>query len=99
MKFTVKNLLDEKKRMGLTIGLANLDSKRNILTLSLIVDLLLNVLEEILDESPNIFPSSTKNKEDWKEHCHYFCSFQIKLDIRTIEIGILDTDIDVISRW
>ena len=62
-------------------------------------DLLIEILEEIFDSRPNLFPPSIESKESIREFYHCFRTFRRTSDSRAIEQNVNQVDIDIVNRW
>jgi hypothetical protein len=58
-----------------------------------------DVLSDILDQDPSLFPPSVLSHESVREKYQVFRSFRWSSDTRALEKAVLGTDIDVINRW
>jgi hypothetical protein len=95
----LEKLKDQKARFGLKDGPAISDSKGRVLSCSSIDDTLHEILDEIWDSSPHLFPSSISKKEDIRSSYQAFRSFRRASATRAIEKKVSSNDIDVVNRW
>ena len=99
VKFTVFRLMEEKRKLGFTSGPAISNTKGVLYTSSEIDDLLIEILEELFEEEPTLFPPVVDSKLSLRDSYHCFRTFRRTSDSRAIEQNVSQLDIDVINRW
>jgi hypothetical protein len=92
-------LLKLKTKQGISSGPAISDENGRILNASNIDQAMHEILEELLIQNQDLFPSFIKNKEDIEANYHAFRSFRRSSDTRALNRGVRRDDIDLVNRW
>lgn len=92
-------LLEQMTSLGFRNGPAIADRKGNVKTCSQMDDILTEILEEIYEDKPSLFPASITAKEDLATAYSVFRSPRRSSDTRAIEKNVSQTDIALFNRW
>lgn len=60
---------------------------------------LIDILEEIHEEHPQLFPASVNTKEDIGNGYSVFRSLRRSSDTRALEMNVSHNDITLVNRW
>jgi hypothetical protein len=99
VKEWVKALIQEKKNQGQVNGPLFTDRDNVIWTTHALDDMLTELLEEIYDANPRLFPISVTSREDISGNYQVFRTYRRSSDTRALEQQISATDIDIVNRW
>lgn len=92
-------LLDHMNQKGFKTGPAICDTSGNVVTCSQLDDHFIEVLEEMYEEKPSLFPPSITKKDDIVNSYSVFRSLRRSSDTRAIEKNVSHTDITLFNRW
>jgi hypothetical protein len=95
----ISRLIAHKAALGFTDGPAISDLRGRVLSCSSIDDSLHEVLEDIWESTPELFPNNIIRKEDIRTSYQAFRSFRRTSATRDIEKRVATSDIDVVNRW
>jgi hypothetical protein len=96
---TVSRLIELKQSQGFIDGPAISDTRGRVFSTKTLDDALVEVLEEVYDTNPEMFPPDISNKESLPKHYQVFRSLRRTSDTRAIEKKVSQVDIDVVNRW
>ena len=88
-----------KQQQDIVKGPAVSDLKGNVLKSTEIDDMLLEIIEEMYDESPDSFPAEIDSKEKLRDGYHCFRTFRRTSDTQALNAGVDGEDIDIVNRW
>ena len=88
-----------KIKQGIVTGPAISDCQGKSLPTSEFDDLISEILEDIFDRKPELFPPHILGKENISERYHCFRTFRRTSDTRAIEMDLKTTDIDIVNKW
>ena len=99
MKRIFFRLLEEKEVLGFINGPVIADSNGLLLSTNDIDQMLQEILEELYQEDPSIFPPDIKNTADVIGSYHCFCSLRRASDTRALEMRVSQADIKCVNQW
>jgi hypothetical protein len=73
--------------------------KRGRLTRPGLYDCLHEILEDLSDEKPNLFPQNIGDKEELKKQFQAFRTFRRTSVTQAVEMKVAQDDIDVVNCW
>jgi len=99
LKNILKRLLNEKARLGFTIGPAISDANGKLYSSKSIDDMLHEALTNIFHNNASLFPIQVDKEEKIYTSYQCFRTFRRTSDTRAIEEGVSTTDINIVNRW
>lgn len=70
-----------------------------MLTTEALDKMLCEVLEDLFDEKPSLFPPSVTNQEEISDFYQVYRSIRRSSDTRALEQKVSASDIDIVNRW
>lgn len=95
----VWTLVEKKEMAGLTDGPAISDMLGKVRTSSQLDEQLVEILEEVFDDTPSLFPASVGSREDIVTFYSTFRTPRRSSDTRAIEKNVSVSDIECVNRW
>lgn len=99
VKDTVLRVLKIKRKLNLKDGPLISNEKGILLPSRAVDDMLIEVLSEIFEESPDLFPGDVKTLEDIPSSYQCFRTFRRTSNTRAVEKKVSLTDQQVVNRW
>jgi hypothetical protein len=99
MIYWVNILINEHSKRQRTHGPAISDWEGSVLSTKVLDEQLVELLEEIFDDTPKLFPTSIQNKDEIHPSYQVFRSLRRSSDTRAIEQNVSKSDIDIVNRW
>lgn len=99
IKDWVTRLLDQMLSLGHKSGPAIADCSGVVRSCNQLDDQLFEVLEELYDDKPHLFPPSINSKDEIVTAYSVFRSPRRSSDTRAIEQNVSQTDITLFNRW
>jgi hypothetical protein len=99
MRASLERLIFAKERRGFIDGPAISDENGKALSTRDIDDLMHEILVEIFQEHPHLFPTDVNSAEKIQEAYHAFRSPRRSSDTRALEKGVSEDDINIVNRW
>ena len=99
VKDSLTRLIQLKQRQGFEEGPAVSSTQGIVLTTQAINDCLIEALEDIYKETPELFPKTLKNIEELQSDYQVYRSLRRTSDAVAIEEKVSAVDIDVVNRW
>jgi hypothetical protein len=96
---SLERLIASKRRNGFEDGPAISDEKGEAYSSWAIDDCLHEILEDLFDEKPTLFPQTIGDKEELKKRFQAFRTFRPTLDTQAVEMKVAQDDIIVVNRW
>lgn len=96
---SLERLIASKGRNGFHDGPAISDEKGEAYSSRAIDDCLHEILEDLFDEKPTLFPPNIGDKEELKKRFQAFRTFRRTSDTQAVEMKVAQDDIDVVNRW
>ena len=95
----LEQLIVEKEKYGLFDGPAISNEKGRVLSTHCINGCLLDILEELFDTTPGLFPADVTSKDELSKHYQVFRTLRKTSDTQAIEMKVSKIDINVVNRW
>jgi hypothetical protein len=95
----VNRLMNAKISRGFTNGPLFSDWAGKIQTTDHLDKLLAEILEEIFDDIPSLFPPSIKSRDEISDCYQVYRSIRRSSDSRALEQKVNESDIDIVNRW
>jgi hypothetical protein len=99
VSYWIQRLREHKATLGYRDGPAISDRRGKVLSCASIDDSLHELLDEIWDSTPELFPAVVSKKEDLMTTYQAFRSFRRTSATRAIEMKVGSNDIDTVHRW
>jgi hypothetical protein len=99
VKASVDRLIQAKERIGCFDGPPISGRDGRALLTQCINGALIEMLEEIFEADPSLFPPGITSKENLSENYQAFRTLRKTSDTRAIEKWVGKLDIDVVNRW
>jgi hypothetical protein len=96
---SLERLAASKRRNGFEDGPAISDEKGEAYSSRAIEDCLHEILEDLFDEKPTLFPQNIGDKKELKKHFQAFRTFRRTSDTQAVEMKVAQDDIDVVNCW
>jgi hypothetical protein len=97
--FWLDTLRKHKQNLGFTDGPAISDMRGRVLSCASIDDSLQEILDEIWETDPSLYPSQITKKEEIKTSYQAFRSFRRASATQAMEKKVSSNDIDIVNRW
>lgn len=91
--------MESKISRGFVNGPLFLDWAGKVLTTEALDRLLVEILEEIYEDLPALFPPSIQDKDDISDHYQVYRTLRRSSDTRALEQEVRESDIDIVNRW
>lgn len=95
----VNELMNSKISRGFTNGPLFSDWEGKVFTTDALDKMLCEILEELFDEKPSLFPASVTNREEISDCYQVYRSIRRSSDTRALEQKVSASDIDIVNRW
>jgi hypothetical protein len=95
----ISDLILVRQHQNLTSGPVICDKKGSQWITTVADKILHELLCQLFNQDPSIFPSHIGSHGDILAKYHVYCSFQCASDSRAISKGIVLADIRVVNRW
>lgn len=92
-------LMDAKISRGFRDGPLISDWLGKVLTTDVLDKMLTEILEEVYEENPKLFPASVTSRDDIAEFYQVYRSIRRSSDSRALEQKVKESDIDIVNRW
>jgi hypothetical protein len=99
VKEWLMSLIQIKTEDGYTEGPLFTDKEGMVMSTHALDDTLTELLEEIYDIKPSLFPISITSREEINGNYQVFRSFRRASDTRALERNVSSSDIDIVNRW
>ena len=99
VKYCLERLMNIKKEEGHITGPAISDNQGYLLSTQNLDKLLHEMLMDLYEINPSLFPPSINSNEDIVAHYHCFRTFRRSSDTRALEEKVSETDINIVNRW
>lgn len=95
----VTRLMRNKMSRGFTNGPLFSNWEGLILTTESLDKMQVEILEELFEDIPSLFPPSVKDKEEISDAYQVYRSIRRSSDTRAIKQKVSESDIDIVNRW
>jgi hypothetical protein len=99
VKGWLSTLVSHRMTKGHVDGPLFVDIRGKVLRTQALDDCLIEILEELYDRQPSLFPPSISGKEDLGGSYQVFRTPRRSSDTRALEANVSSTDIDMVNRW
>jgi hypothetical protein len=96
---SLERLIASKRRNGFEDGPAISYEKGEAYSSRAIDDCLHEILEDLFDEKPTLFPQNIGDKEELKKRFQAFRTFRRTSDTQAVEMKVAQDNIDVVNCW
>jgi hypothetical protein len=96
---SLERLIASKRQKGFEDGLEISDERGEAYSSRAINDCLHEILKDLFDEKPTLFPKNIGDKEELKKQFQAFRTFRRTSDTQAVEMKVAQDDIDVVNRW
>ena len=95
----VQRLVTLKENTGTVGGPAMSNLQGNVFATSEMDGCLLDILEDLYEDNPSLFPNAINHKDDLAANYQVFRSLRRSSVTRAAEKGVSSSDIDKVNRW
>ena len=95
----LKRLINHKRLNHFVAGPAISDEKGNVYSSRAIDDCFHEILEELFEDKPGLFPANISDKEELRKRFQAFRTLRRTSDSQAIEMKVSKVDIEVVNRW
>lgn len=99
LRHVLNRLIVSKQQLGIVNGPGISDNKGFVIDPAAIDEMLHEILCELFNEHPTLFPPGIENENDIKEGYQCFRTFRRSSVTRATEMKVSKSDKDIVNRW